>query len=131
MIKELIDFIRDFCQDPKHLKDFAVGHFIWGQLCTTLDTIEDTELAIESYSKSPFPDDAGERYLRIYGVLQAIYVQQDALRHLAEAITPTGPFELTDVLKNIRETRNLSVGHPTKIKRAGNLSAHAINRNSM
>lgn len=96
-----------------------------------MDIIDDTEWAFDSYLKHEFPTDAGEQYLRFYGVMQALFVQQDALSDLIKAIHPSKKIEVNDVLIAIREARNASVGHPTQLKRKGVMSAHAMIRNSM
>ena len=88
------------------------------QFGTSLYAIEDCESAIRAYEKMPWPEDVGGKYLAIYGVLQAMVVQQDAVRHLHEAINKK--FELDDELKSIRNCRNMCVGHPSKQDRPPN-----------
>ena len=87
-IAEVSRFIRDYGQDPRHIQNLQVVRFTWHQLWAALDVIEDTELAIEAYLQSKYPTDIGERYLRLYGLLQVLFVQQDAMRHVIEAIRP-------------------------------------------
>ncbi len=93
-----------------------------------MDVIDDIDLALDAYLVADFPADNGEKYLRVYGVLQALFVQQDALRHLVRVIGPAVPVELSDVLREIRELRSASIGHPTEFKRKGEVSVHAISR---
>ena len=64
-------------------------------------------------------------------MLQALFVQQDALRHLIGIVRPTAPLEFSDVLKDGRETRNASVGHPTKFERKGLTSVHSMSRSTL
>ena len=99
----------------------------WNQLCSSLDVIGDTELAFDAYGAAPATDDAGATYIMVYGVLQALVLQQDAVLHLAEALGLK--YELDPLLKEVREVRNASVGHPTK--RLGRARAHFISRVSM
>jgi len=87
--------------------------------------------AMTSYLERDFPEDVGEQYLRIYGAMQGLFLQQDALLDLIKTIHPAKDIRLNDVLKDIREARNASVGHPTQLNRKGALSAHGIVRNSM
>jgi hypothetical protein len=96
-----------------------------------MDVIDDVDSALTAYLENEFPDDIGEKYLRIYGALQGLFIQQDALLDLIKAIHPAKDIRLNDVLKDIREARNASVGHPTQLKRKGVLSAHEIVQNSM
>ncbi|WP_083023916.1 hypothetical protein, partial [Vreelandella lionensis] len=84
----------------------------WSQICSSLDTLGDTGLALKSYFKSDFPIEAGLSYIYTYGLLQALFIQQDAMNHLSEAFEV--PYELSDELKSIRAVRNASIGHPTK-----------------
>jgi hypothetical protein len=78
-----------------------------------LDTAEDTMLALSNYENGRTGSDDGEKYLRLYGFLQAIFLQQDAIKKLHELFV--GNFtELADTSawKQLRELRNLTVGHP-------------------
>jgi len=96
-----------------------------------MDIIDDVDSALQGYLDNDFPDQTGEKYLRVYGVMQALFLQQDALRDLIKAIHPTKVIQLKDVFKDIREARNASVGHPTELNREGALSAHGIVQHSM
>jgi len=77
-----------------------------------MDVIGDTELAIDAYLSKSGPCSTGERYLVLYGVLQSLFVQQDAVKHLSEALNIE--CEKNPLLTEIREARNYSIGHPTK-----------------
>jgi hypothetical protein len=90
--------------------------FDWHQLWTALYVVDDVDLAIDTYLTADFPDDSGEQYLRVFGVFQALFVQQDALDHVIAILNPTLPTKVADVLKDIRELRNASVGHPTSLR---------------
>jgi hypothetical protein len=81
----------------------------------------------DAYSATVSTDDAGPTYILVYGVLQALIVQQDAVRHLAEGLGL--PFSPDPLLQEIREVRNSSVGHPTK--RRGDPRSHFISRISL
>lgn len=96
-----------------------------------MDIIDDVDSAMTAYLDHEFPDDVGEKYLRVYGALQGLFIQQDALLDLIRTIHPAKDIRLSDVLKDIREARNASVGHPTQLRRNGVLSAHGIVRNSI
>jgi hypothetical protein len=96
-----------------------------------LDTVDDTEEAMTAYVDNDFPTGNGERYLRYYGVLQAMFVQQDSLDDLIKAVHPVAEISVKDILKDVREARNRSVGHPTHLKRGGIMFTQAIIQNSM
>ncbi|MDY3554417.1 hypothetical protein R5W24_003539 [Gemmata sp. JC717] len=85
----------------------------WEQLCASMDVIGDTDLAVEAFLNSPVGErDYGLLYLHAYGLLQALFVQQDAVEHAAEAIGV--PYTPDAALATIRNVRNDIVGHPTK-----------------
>lgn len=99
----------------------------WSKLWTAVDNVEDTQSAIEEYSSLK-----DFSRLAVYGLLQAMYVQQDAIGHLEEAIKIQIPDWNKDYLglSNIRDIRNETVGHPisknglyTSISHTNNLDA--------
>jgi hypothetical protein len=52
------------------------------------------------------------QHIIVYGILQILFVQQDAVTNLADALGIT--YEPDSLLKEIRDIRNDSIGHPTK-----------------
>ncbi len=130
-IPDVSQWIRDYGHDPRHMQRLFSVRFDWHQLWTALDIVEDIDLAMDAYTEGEFPSDPGEQYLRVYGIFQALFVQQDALEHFVEVIRPGMTLNLVDVLKDVRETRNATVGHPTKLQRKGETSAHGISRITM
>lgn len=131
-IRDLSNWIRNYGQHARHLSHLMADRFVWHQLWTAMDVIDDVESALTTYLENEFPIDTGERYLRIYGAMQGLYLQQDALRDLIKAIDPAKKICLNDVLADIRDARNASVGHPTRQRIKGNaLSAHSIVQNSI
>lgn len=91
-----------------------------------LDTIGDTLHGIGTYVSSgkKFPNESG-CYLEIYGLLQLIFVQQDAVRYLTCLIKKAGSaaasfnfdqcvkeYQHSSSSKEIRGLRNTLVGHP-------------------
>jgi hypothetical protein len=54
----------------------------WNALCVTIDTLEDTYLALEHYESFGLGDEIGEKYLKLYGLLQAVVMHQDSIRRL-------------------------------------------------
>lgn len=101
----------------------------WDQICSSLDVIDDTLLTIESYINTEFPNDPGVKYLFIYGVLQSLFLQQDALSHLSESFDVD--YEISDNLKKVREIRNAAIGHPTKLNRKGETFYYHLSRPSL
>lgn len=83
----------------------------WHMLCSCLDAIGDTEMALTAYREETQSLPMGKRYLTVYGVLQALYLQQDAVQNLATALKI--PYQRDPLLTQVREVRNDAVGHPT------------------
>ena len=98
----------------------------WNQLCSSLYVIEDTDLAIKAYENLIEVSEYGIKYLRLYGLLQALFLQQNAVEHLCEALGINASYKNYPKLKQIRKTRNVSAGHPTKKESKGKKSFHFI-----
>jgi len=126
-----------------------------------MDTIEDVELAFDWHlARLDRQVGEGERYLITYGLLQALVVQQDAVKHLGAVLDralrehqetpppddaqPPGtdalqrlatrwniPFERLKALKRIRRIRNSTAGHPTETNAGKNLQFGFIGRQTM
>lgn len=128
-IYELESKIRDLINSPRKQYSLLQDLALWNQLCSSLDVIGDTELAIESYFKDAFPKNSGSKYLLIYGILQCLFLQQDAVKHMAEVLGLQ--FEKDSLLTRIREIRNKSIGHPTKKENGKDISSHFIVRYSI
>lgn len=80
-----------------------------------LDTAEDSMLALSNYRRGRGGSTDGEKYLKLYGFLQAIFLQQDAIRELHSLFV--GAFTepaARSAWKQLRELRNLTVGHPVE-----------------
>ena len=88
----------------------------WNRFSASIYAIEDAQFAIDAYSELPFPDNTKGKYLYVYGLLQAIFLQQDAANGLFVALC-NEKINLKDnypFLHTIREIRNDTVGHPTE-----------------
>lgn len=94
----------------------------WNFLCGSLDAIESTQLAVDSYNglKKDNCKDIGLVRLIAYGLFQALYVQQDSVRNLCESIDIPMPKKEDDFkaeypeLHEVRQLRNKGIGHPSK-----------------
>lgn len=118
--------IRDFINEPRKQFNLLKNPKFWNQLCSSLDVIGDSDLAIDAYINSEFGKDDGEKYLSLYGVLQALFLQQDAVTNLCESLGFQNNLIANPKLKEIRDIRNDSIGHPTK--RGKYKSYHFISR---
>lgn len=112
-IRQLETRIRDFINHPRLQHLLLQDTPNWHVLCSALDVIGDTQLAIEAYKNLADCADDGFQYLILYGILQALFVQQDAARHVLEALEVQYPEADPDIIY-VREIRNDATGHPTK-----------------
>lgn len=111
-VADLEQQIRDFINNPRKQYALLQNRAAWNMLCSCLDLIGDTELAISAYDRTPHSGGEGGGYLLIYGILQTLFLQQDAVRNLCSALKIG--YVPDAMLEQIREIRNDSVGHPTK-----------------
>ena len=113
-VHDRIREIRDFINDARKSYELRRDRGKFSQVCSSLDAIEDSEQAISAFERSGFGKDVALGYLVIYGVLQATFLQQDAVWNLCEALDIPRDKSAYPSLSVIREIRNNSVGHPTK-----------------
>jgi hypothetical protein len=106
-------------------------------MCGSLDAIESAQLAIDSY-KCLNKDDIkniGE-HLIIYGLFQALYVQQDSVLNLCKSIGIPLPKE-KDIknkhpqLYEVRQLRNKCIGHPSREGKTNNIHTMLIDKDSV
>ncbi|HEC88368.1 MAG TPA: hypothetical protein ENI52_03535 [Thermoplasmata archaeon] len=125
--------IRELINKPINQYQLISNRKKWLKLCSSLDCIEDSQEAIESYKKSKFPLDVGKKYLYLYGLFQAMFLQQDAVIHAFSCIDKESDikafYRSYPELRKIRELRNDAVGHPTD--RWHGKSFHFISRESI
>lgn len=112
-LNERISEIRDLINSSRKQHQLLQDSALWYMLCSCMDTIGDTEEALESFlKKDTDSSDKGRNYLRIYGALQALFVQQEAIKNLHEALKI--PYTEDASLEKIRHIRIDAAGHPTK-----------------
>jgi len=111
-VDELEQQIRDFINNPRKRHALLQDTAAWNMLCSCLDTIGDSELAIGAYEKAGNPPTVAATYLLVYGLLQALFIQQDAVENMCQALVIDYPPD--KLLAEIRDIRNDSAGHPTK-----------------
>lgn len=115
---EHTDRIRELVNDPRKRHALLKDDDLWSEAASSLDAIDDCEQAISAYAANEVGTSKGAHYLAVYGLLQALYLQQDAVFHLCESLgvkkTVGEWMSVHPRLGDIREIRNASVGHPTK-----------------
>jgi len=85
----------------------------WNILCVSLDTLGDSAQALMHYEHHGEARDDGEKYLRLYGMLQAIVLQQDAIRNISRVITGAEEKLAPDSgWMQLRDIRIMTSGHP-------------------
>ncbi len=125
---EKMSKIRDLINSSRKQNILLQNSILWHMLCSCMDTIEDTELALESFLKlDTDSSDEGRNYLRIYGALQGLIVQQEAVENLHEALKM--PYSKDASLEKIRDIRVGAIGHPTN--RRNKKEFNFINRSTL
>lgn len=109
-IRELENQIRDLINEPRRRSTIGQNDADWMKLCRSLDALGDTEMAFEAYSQMPDCDPPGSSYMLVYGFVQALSIQQDAVRDLHCALCVS--YSPDAVLGEIRDVRN-AVTHQT------------------
>lgn len=86
----------------------------WDKCCAAIDVIEDSQCAIDYYKLSAYPKNYKGKYLYTYGLLQALFLQQDAIISLSSVLHKKIDLK-TDYpeIQKIRDIRNDTIGHPT------------------
>lgn len=113
-IHDLTDKIRSLVNEQRKSYALRQKADLWSQLASSLDTIGDCEMAVSAYVGRDVGAARGAQYLAVYGLLQALFLQQDAALHLCEPLGVDTRLDDYPKLKVIRDIRNASIGHPTR-----------------
>lgn len=85
--------------------------------CAAKDWLQDTAETLCDHRTKGFAPDPIPRYLEFLGVMQALFLQQDAIRQLFYSLgLPTeafGEYSKKPEWTLLRNLRNLTAGHPT------------------
>lgn len=128
-ISELESKIRDFINSPRRQSTLLSKREGWNKLCSSLDLIGDTALAIAAYPSLCKTEGDGASYLIVYGILQTLLLQQDAAKHIANVLDIK--IRLPKELQQIRMIRNSAAGHPGMQKEKGVVKSCFISRFSL
>jgi len=121
--------IREFINGTRKQSFLLKCFASWNKLCSSLDLIGDTQLAIDSYPTFKNLNEHGECYLIVYGILQTLLLQQDAASHIADSLSIK--VKRPKALENIRKIRNNAAGHPSHQKENGQARSCFITRMSV
>ena len=90
----------------------------WEFICVAMDVVGDAALALGSFLRFSLDgptryDDVGEKYLRLYGLLSAAYIQQEAVLKLYKLMNCPKPKEVQTELNEleIRTLRHQAASH--------------------
>lgn len=112
--------IYDYIEDSKCGWSETCSDIDFEKYCIAKDTIQDTAEGLLEHRKQGFTDDVYRRYIEYYGVLQAVYMQQDAITALFKLFMTPEAIDF-DALPNwceLRALRDDTVGHPVgRLKR--------------
>ncbi|RKY05105.1 MAG: hypothetical protein DRP56_09290, partial [Planctomycetota bacterium] len=114
MMEESIRQITEIINSPRKQYSLIKNIDGWNQLCVCLDVIRETMRAIDAFTEIESETDRGKAYLYISGLLQALILQQDAVKHLCESLGISVSTDDCPELQEIRTIRHKSIGHPTK-----------------
>jgi hypothetical protein len=128
-IAELESKVRDRINRGRKQHGLLGRSADWNKLCSALDIVGDTELAFDSYLKQPHVEDTGLCYLHVYGALQLLQTQQDAVAHICNALGIKA--QSSPKLPHIREIRSSSVAHPAAQKEDKTTKSNFIVRSSV
>ncbi|ENM6580597.1 hypothetical protein ACKGLS_000704 [Vibrio alginolyticus] len=130
MVRKLESEIRDYINVSRRQFQIMGNKANWNKLCSALDLVGDTELAIEAYPNLCSTRSDGASYLVVYGILQTLLLQQDAAKHIADALE-LKKIKRPKQLDEIRIIRNSAAGHPTSQKENGSYKSCFISRFSL
>ena len=121
---KLCNTLKKAMHDTIYHNFYNISHELkYKQIFTSIDLIEDSQIAIEEFESAESLGKQGRSTLLIYGLLQSLFLQQDGLYHLYrcvvdENIKQLNFFDVFSFDKKIREVRNDIAGHPTNRKSA-------------
>lgn len=130
LIAQLEQTIREYINGARRQSKIMAEPANWNKLCSALDLVGDTELAIHAYPTLCSTEGEGPAYLIVYGLLQTLLLQQDAAKHIAEALGLKN-IKLPKQLDEVRIVRNSAAGHPTSQKENGSYKSCFISRFSL
>jgi hypothetical protein len=101
------------CRFDHHKQSLSASDF--AAYYTSMYLISDTGEAIWSHRENDFSSDSARAYIEIWGVLQGLSIQQDAICELHRAITKSkANLHLAFCWMELRKLRHTCAGHPAK-----------------
>ena len=117
-VRKLIEIVRELFNQPRQhyaLWQSPQWHSVW----SAIDGIELAQSAIEVYGGGDHGFSDGESYLRLQGLLQSFYIQQDSCKTITKYLNIPLIGKDEDVEAGLKELRNLrnSIAHPSDFTR--------------
>lgn len=109
----------------------------WKFLTSSLDTLGDSQFAIVTFINHKIENgkkfNTGENYLRLYGLLSAVYIQQQAILKLSDLFKTGEVNNLKNEFDNLEITflRHCISAHPVNYDNNGTKVSFKIDRNSL
>ncbi len=119
-IIKFVNYLRNVCETDIIINKFIIDRSTELIFKSSLYVLEDTGLITKYYHKYK-PEvnhenhliEKSHSYLHIYGILQALFLQQDAMINICKILNIMCKKEIIDnYFPDIRDIRNSSVGHP-------------------
>jgi hypothetical protein len=127
---DLASSIRDEINRPWKQNILLQDKNNWNRLCASLDSLEDSITALNGYIDGNITESSlGFKYVIVYGVLQALFLQQDAISNIYKALSLG--YKQNKELRIIREIRNSSIGHPIREDKGDFRSANYLQQFGM
>lgn len=111
---DLIKRIREHIRRQERMCQLMPIYEKWIGITASIDVLEDSSWAVEYYVENDYPSDMKGKYLFTYGLLQALFVQQDAADNIYRVF-----FDKKikwdkeyPIAYGVREMRNDVTGHP-------------------
>ena len=122
---ERMNRIRDLINMPRRQHVLMQDLSMWHMLCESMDTIEDTEKALEDFVKEDVDNsDIGIEILPTFDILDYLVAQQSAVVELYEALTI--PYSGDSSLEKIRQTCIEAMEQVTDIGNAKSINSVEI-----
>jgi len=128
-----ISKIRELINKPVLNSLLSQDHKKWNLMCGSLDAIQYAQSAVDSYNclNKDNIRDIGQ-HLIIFGLFQALYVQQDSVSNLCESMDIALDIKTQyPELYEIRQLRNKGIGHPSREGKTNNIHSMLIDNDSI
>ena len=119
---EQIAEIREKIYDYFHGSDACQNFFFddaqeekYAAYYTSMYLLQDTTESLIDHRQKGFSTDPFEAYIQFWGVTQAVFIQQDSICELHEAVTGS-KLDTRNLIswQSLRQLRNTCAGHPAK-----------------